>query len=512
MPAISPHSTPTSAQGWDGPAAEAALPNSDLARFFAWRDPDGDPNAKATYRFVHHHPAGAANVTACRTGIGVLNGGRGGTTIPPGDRRGVYAHLARHLRDANVEPPEAQFAGPSLRTVTLSAVELVRVGTWAAATGVTTVTLDDLRSMLAAAGDPEVDDAAVRIGHLDPRFDGEPALGWVTNLRLDEQRGALVGDLTDVPAELAELIPRAFRRRSVEIGWNVRTPSGRRYRAALTGLALLGVMPPAVKGLADVVARYAAGDPNRAPVVHLGDELILTDEEPGEVAQAIAAARAALAALPPLDPAIELDPPEEVPHVTITDERLRELLGVEESADLEAAVRDLRARAETTNPGDPGGGGGDGEPGSPPPGDPGGAGGDQGGDNGNGDDDGEGDDGTNPPTAEAGLVTVSAAALSALQQQAAAGAEARRILRGQEIEAELGSALSAGRIAPADVNAWRGRLDADFDGTRTLLGSLTPVFPTSELGSDGGDTATSDAELDAWLADTFGVEAPNTSK
>jgi hypothetical protein len=507
MPAIAPHSTPTSAGTWDGPAAEASLPNADLARFFAWRDPDGDPTAKATFRFIHHHPAGAANITACQTGIGVLNGGRGGTTIPPGDRRGVYAHLARHLRDADLEPPEAQFAGPSppLRTVTLTGVELVRTGTWAAATGVTTVTLDDLRAMLAAAADPEVDAAAIRIGHLDPRFDGEPALGWVTNLRLGDTTdtaGALIGDLEDVPAELAELIPRAFRRRSVEIGWNVRTPSGRRYRAALTGLALLGVAPPAVKGLADVLARYSAGDPRRAPHTHAGDELYLADGEATEVGQAIAAARAALAALPALDPALELVEPEEVPTVTITDERLRELLGVEETADLEASIVALRTRAET--PGDPGGGGGEGEPAPTPPGDP----GTPPPDNGNGDNDDNGDNGAPTPPAGEGTVVVSAAALAALQANATAGAEARRILRTQEVEAELTSALGAGRIAPADVPAWRTRLDADYEGTRTLLSALTPVFPTSELGSDAGDNGNTDAEFEAWMAETLGV-TPN---
>ncbi|GIV81717.1 MAG: hypothetical protein KatS3mg051_1071 [Anaerolineae bacterium] len=52
---------------------------------------------------------------ACRTGIAVLNGARGGTTIPESDRRGVYEHLARHLRDAGLEPPEANFGAGTSR-------------------------------------------------------------------------------------------------------------------------------------------------------------------------------------------------------------------------------------------------------------------------------------------------------------------------------------------------------------------------------------------------------------
>jgi hypothetical protein len=335
----------------------------------------------------------------------------------------------------------------------------------------------------------------------------------VRNLRVDEERGALVGDLEDVPTELASIIPTAFRRRSVEIGWNVRTPAGRRYRAALTGLALLGVQAPAVKGLADVLARYSAADPHRGERRTLdGDELYLADD--GETAaQALATARAALAALPPVTDVLDaLDPSQEVPNVPITDERLRELLGVEADADLEATITGLRTRAET-NPGDPGDGNGNGEPAEPAPGSPGTPEPGTPGSPDGGGSEGEGGSGGSPtppaPTAvdpRAGeLVTVSAAALSALQANAAAGAEARTILRTQEVEAELASALSAGRIAPADVEHWRGQLSTSFDGTRTLLSKLTPVFPTSELGSDAGDGTTSDAAFDSFLADVFGV-------
>jgi hypothetical protein len=121
--AIRPHSTPTTNSAWDGPAAEAAIPAdasvSDLRSVFAWVDPDADPETKAAYRFIHHASVrGPANLRACATGIGVLNGGRGGTTIPTADRRGVWAHLAGHMRDGDMEPPELQTAaqGGDLKT------------------------------------------------------------------------------------------------------------------------------------------------------------------------------------------------------------------------------------------------------------------------------------------------------------------------------------------------------------------------------------------------------------
>jgi phage head maturation protease len=113
--AIPPHSTAVSDAEWDGAAARANLRNDGSAAYyrsaFAWVDPDGDPETKTAYKFIHHEVdadgnVGAANIAACLTGIGVLNGGRQGTTIPEADRQGVWNHLARHLRDADREPPE----------------------------------------------------------------------------------------------------------------------------------------------------------------------------------------------------------------------------------------------------------------------------------------------------------------------------------------------------------------------------------------------------------------------
>ena len=80
-----------------------------MRRAYAWVDPDGDPGNKGSYKFIHHEvgpgaSVGAANVRACTSGIGVLNGARGGANVPPAHRKGIYNHLARHLRDAGEEP------------------------------------------------------------------------------------------------------------------------------------------------------------------------------------------------------------------------------------------------------------------------------------------------------------------------------------------------------------------------------------------------------------------------
>lgn len=108
------HTSPIRNEPWDGPANEVRVRSGEdrsyYRRIYGWEDPEGEDGAKSTYRFIHHQVSpdgtpGAANVIACQTGIGVLNGARGGTTIPGDDRRGVWGHLAAHLEDGGIEPP-----------------------------------------------------------------------------------------------------------------------------------------------------------------------------------------------------------------------------------------------------------------------------------------------------------------------------------------------------------------------------------------------------------------------
>ena len=112
---IRSHSTETSTRSWSGSKAETKLGIDEGARLlrkaYPWADPDADADTKAAYKFIHHEVSsdgrvGAANVRACRTGISVLNGARGGADLPASDRKGVYNHLARHMRDAGEDPPD----------------------------------------------------------------------------------------------------------------------------------------------------------------------------------------------------------------------------------------------------------------------------------------------------------------------------------------------------------------------------------------------------------------------
>ncbi|WP_285600125.1 peptidoglycan-binding protein [Kineosporia sp. NBRC 101731] len=91
-------------------------------------------------------------------------------------------------------------------------------------------------------------------GHTDPRYDGEPALGRVSNLRLNAAGDVLLGDLT-YPEDLDGDIHIRYPSRSVEADLGVETADGDRFGMVVSGLALLGETKPAIQSLAELGPR-----------------------------------------------------------------------------------------------------------------------------------------------------------------------------------------------------------------------------------------------------------------
>lgn len=156
-------------------------------------------------------------------------------------------------------------------------VELVALGSWNASTGKAVITDDDLRAGVAALDCPGVHNPVLKLGHQEPdpdaqkmRWDGTPAVGWVSNLRLSDNGSKILGDYTGVPAWLAKVMPSAYPQRSVEIQRNFRCQVGHTHPFVITAVSLLGVVPPAVgviRSLQDVQALYtlAAHGPGEVP-------------------------------------------------------------------------------------------------------------------------------------------------------------------------------------------------------------------------------------------------------
>lgn len=428
-----------------------------------------------------------------------------------------------------------------MRTSTIKGVELVSVGTWAASTGVTQITRADLEAMLAAHADGFVDKGPVKLGHASPLNDalgdGSPAYGWVvpTGIRANAQgKDTLVGDLVGMPSQLAAIAPTAYRRRSVEIAWDVKTPGGKTYRAVLTGVALLGADAPAVKGLADVLALYTAApaDAGRADVLEVVDGL-----EDNHVAVAmLSAARNAGAGTAQLDAiaaaagardTADVPPPVEDPDnhgpqtstqtstqegrtMTVTDDQIRKALNLAADADVDAEVNRIIAERETPTTTDTGAATG----GAPAPsaqapatGAP------------------------AAPSAQAPAATPAApvapaapasgqpAAGELVGAGAGAGAETVTLSAGTWAQAQetlkwaedrrrqevLDAAVRSGRIAPAEVSHFAAQLSRDEQGTTTLLSQLTPRFPTTEVGDPAAPSAqVAEDAFDAFERGVFG--------
>lgn len=168
--------------------------------------------------------------------------------------------------------------------VTVPNVELLEVGeNWETMTGVFSFTQQDLVDAIQSQDDPAVRTPVVKLGHVDPRFDGQPAFGRVINLRLTNNGQTLVGDIAGLPGWLTTpddngniALSSAFPRRSIEGAFDYSTQTGNKWGFVLTGLALLGDAYPAINTLEDIAAAYGDTPPRLIPVEDV-EELAASD-------------------------------------------------------------------------------------------------------------------------------------------------------------------------------------------------------------------------------------------
>lgn len=144
---------------------------------------------------------------------------------------------------------------------TLVGVDLIRVGSWEASTGAFIPTPGDLAAAVAAFDAGVLRKPILKLGHVDPRFDGEPAVGFVDHLRLSDGGRTLLGDFAAVPAWLADVMASAYPDRSIEGRYDYADPTGRVWPFLLTAVALIGVAAPAIGSLQSLQDRYGLAEP-----------------------------------------------------------------------------------------------------------------------------------------------------------------------------------------------------------------------------------------------------------
>ncbi|GAA1071986.1 hypothetical protein GCM10009648_03390 [Tsukamurella spumae] len=151
--------------------------------------------------------------------------------------------------------------GTPPKRVTIPGVEIGRVGTFDASTGRATLTADDFTEAVRAFQAGVHPKPVLKVGHVDPRFDGSPSIGWVDNLRVGDAGRVLIGDLAGVPQWVADSAPTHFPNRSLEATYDYEDADGTIWPFVLTGLALLGATSPAIGNLAELRDFVAASRP-----------------------------------------------------------------------------------------------------------------------------------------------------------------------------------------------------------------------------------------------------------
>jgi hypothetical protein len=178
-----------------------------------------------------------------------------------------------------------QASPPQLTT--LKNVQIIKTGIeYPLSSGPATFTPEDLAQAVAAQDDPAISQPRIWLGHPDdPRIhgqrssgppSGEPAVGKVTNMRLEEDGHMIIGDLEGVPMWLAGIMASAFPSRSIEGAFDVETVTGHKWRLVISGLALLGVVWPGVSTLEDIASLYTNEGPADVEVVEATKEIPVT--------------------------------------------------------------------------------------------------------------------------------------------------------------------------------------------------------------------------------------------
>lgn len=138
-------------------------------------------------------------------------------------------------------------------------VELMQTGTWNISTGPVDFTVEDLSAAVTALGCPAVRRPVLKLGHVDPRFDGEPAIGFIDNMATADNGRTLVGDYAGVPGWLGDIMASAYPDRSIEGVFDFVCQMGHTHPFVVEAVALLGVTAPGIGTLAslqDVATLY----------------------------------------------------------------------------------------------------------------------------------------------------------------------------------------------------------------------------------------------------------------
>jgi hypothetical protein len=332
--------------------------------------------------------------------------------------------------------------------VTVPGVELMKVGKWRVSTGEFEVTPELISAAIEAHQSGVLRKPVIRLGHNDPRFSGDPSVGFIDNVRASEDGSTLLGDLVGMPEWLGEILPSAYPDRSIEGLYDYTAPDGSEHPFILTGLGLLGVTPPGVsslKSMQDVQKLYELDLPVAAATAigEIGGTAVRFTVQAAQTQKVTEKEGGPAMALPEkVAEALGIDA--DADEATILAKLTEAGLRVAEKTETEVEVGDVKKEEAPALPV------------------------------------------AAAAPAVTGLMQIDPTQYAALVAAAQAGqrAEARQI--SDDDERTVMAAIGQGKIPPARKDHWLGALKADRDGTKQVLASLAAgLIPLKEAGHQG---------------------------
>lgn len=330
--------------------------------------------------------------------------------------------------------------------VTVKDRELIKVGKYGISTGEFEATPELIAATIKAHEAGVLRKPTVRLGHNDPRFSGDPAVGWVDNLRAADDGQKLIGDLVGVPEWLSEIMPSAYPSLSIEGMYDYTAPDGSQHDFILTGLALLGATPPGIGSLKSVQELYEVAAAREIGGTAITFTVEASAEPSREAASAVETGKDAVMA-------------------SLKDELVKRL-GLDDSADEDAIIKAFTEKYPAADkPAD----------GTPPA---------------------AVQEAPAAPAAEVaaaaptpGIVQLSAGQYDELMAKAEAGVRAEQHQIASQREAVVMAAIKDGRITPASKADWIKALEVDPGGHNDkALASLKPgLIPVTEHGHGVSD-------------------------
>jgi hypothetical protein len=172
-------------------------------------------------------------------------------------------------------------------------VEIAKTGIeYDLSSGPATFTVEDLADAIASQDDPAIVSPRIAPGHTDPRFDGEPSLGKVINLRTEDEGHTLIGDYVGVPKWFAGIMASAYPSRSIEGNRNVETHTGHRWRLVITAVKLLGVCWPGISTIDDLPIVFSDEGPEGVTVNGEPMEVVMARANPNNAQEVTASVNA----------------------------------------------------------------------------------------------------------------------------------------------------------------------------------------------------------------------------